>query len=205
MERSHTRRDASEPCEPGGELGCVAPGVAVIRLCSIEDAHVATRCGSRAQRLGRPDRRSHRAELRRLAAGVLERGACVGVDELALLDVGVSPLDQQARVLAREQRPGNSASPPVDALARVLGNVVLDDDVGDPQAAVRFRPARWPGWIHVAQLPSRASAAGVDHSRAQLGLPAWIARASPLLARERLGPRCRSGRLAAGAESRARR
>jgi hypothetical protein len=44
-------------------------------------------------------RRAHRAELGGLAARVLERRLRVCVDELALLDVGVRPLDQQARVL----------------------------------------------------------------------------------------------------------
>ena len=52
------------------------------------------------------DGRAHRAEFGRLAARVLERRVCVGVDELALGDVGVRPLDQQARVLAGEQRAG---------------------------------------------------------------------------------------------------
>src|SRR5437764_13402174 len=43
--------------------------------------------------------RAHRAELGGLATRVLKRGTRVGVDELALLDVGVRPLNQQARVL----------------------------------------------------------------------------------------------------------
>src|SRR5690349_6061962 len=63
---------------------------------------------------GCPDRGSHRAELRGFAARVLEHRARVGVDQLALGDAGVRPLDQQARVLAMEQRPGNSASPQID-------------------------------------------------------------------------------------------
>jgi hypothetical protein len=55
---------------------------------------------SRRARLGRADRRAHRAEPRGLATSVLERRTRVSVDELALLDVGVRPLDQQACVLA---------------------------------------------------------------------------------------------------------
>jgi hypothetical protein len=52
-------------------------------------------------------------------AGVRERRARVGVDEIALSDVGVGPLNQQARVLAVEQRAGDSARPEIDATARV--------------------------------------------------------------------------------------
>ena len=55
----------------------------------------------------------------------------VGIDELALLDVGVCPLDQQARVLTLEQRSGNSASPEVDAFASVLGDFLVNDDIGE--------------------------------------------------------------------------
>ena len=55
----------------------------------------------------------------------------MGVDELALGDVGVRPLHQQARVLSLEQRAGDSAGPEVDAFARVLGDLCVDDDIGD--------------------------------------------------------------------------
>jgi hypothetical protein len=48
-----------------------------------------------------------------------------------VFDVDVGPLDQQARVLSVEQRPGNSASPEVDPLAGVLGDLVVDHDVSD--------------------------------------------------------------------------
>src|SRR5260370_2985561 len=81
------------------------------------------------------NRRAHRAELGGLAARVLEGGARVGIDEVALGDLGVGPLDQQTRMLAFEQRPGASASPEVDALARVLGDLLVDDDVGELQPA----------------------------------------------------------------------
>ena len=69
--------------------------------------------------LGGPDDGPHGTELRGLAARVRERRARVGVDEIALSDVGVGPLDQQARVLAVEQRAGDSARPEIDATARV--------------------------------------------------------------------------------------
>jgi hypothetical protein len=68
----------------------------------------------------RADGGSHRAEFGGLPAGVLKRRAGVGIDQLAARDVGVGPLDQQARVLAFEQRPGNSACPQIDPLAGVL-------------------------------------------------------------------------------------
>jgi hypothetical protein len=92
--------------------------------------------------LGRADGRTHGAVLDRLAARVLERRARVGVDQLALPDVGVGPLDEQARVLTLEQRAGDSAGPEVDALAGVLGDLVVDHYVGQlkppagPQHAV---------------------------------------------------------------------
>jgi hypothetical protein len=72
------------------------------------------------RRLGRADRGSHGAELGGLAACVLERRSGVGVDQFALRDVGVGPLNQQARVLTVEQRAGDSARPQIDALAGVL-------------------------------------------------------------------------------------
>src|SRR5207302_8169735 len=62
----------------------------------------------------------------------------IRIDQPALFDVGVAPLDQQARMLALEQRPGNSASPEVDPFARVFGDLVMDDDVRDLQ------PSAWP-------------------------------------------------------------
>src|SRR6185312_4387758 len=64
--------------------------------------------------LGCSDRRSHRAELGGLPPRVFEHRVRVGVNQFALGDVGVGPLDQQARVLAMEQRPGNSAGPQID-------------------------------------------------------------------------------------------
>ena len=56
-------------------------------------------------------------------------------------DVGVRPLDQQARVLAAEQRAGDSAGPEVDPVARVLGDLCVDDDVGDLQTSAGAKHA----------------------------------------------------------------
>src|SRR3954447_26343080 len=73
-----------------------------------------------ANRLRRADRRAHRAEVGGLPPRVLGRRASVGIDEVPLLDVGVAQLNQQARVLSLQESSGNSASPELDALARVL-------------------------------------------------------------------------------------
>src|SRR5215212_3481076 len=69
--------------------------------------------------------------------GCLKRRAGVGVDEFAAGDVGVGPLHQQARVLTVEQRAGDSAGPRVDALAGVLGDLMMDDHVGQLQPTAR--------------------------------------------------------------------
>jgi hypothetical protein len=82
--------------------------------------HDAWRFILRSAWLGGPDGGPHGTELRGLAARVRERRARVGVDEIALGDVAVGPLDQQARVLAVEQRAGDSARPEVDTAARIL-------------------------------------------------------------------------------------
>jgi hypothetical protein len=60
--------------------------------------------------LGGSDRQSHGTELGGLAACVLERRAGLGVDEVALGDVGVGPLDQQARVRAHARPVGKMNS-----------------------------------------------------------------------------------------------
>jgi hypothetical protein len=73
-----------------------------------------------ANRFGCPDGRTHRSELRGLAARFRVVRARIRVDEVSLFDVGVAPLNQQAGVLPGEERAGNSPSPEVDALARVL-------------------------------------------------------------------------------------
>jgi hypothetical protein len=87
------------------------------------------------------DRRPHRAVLLRLPSSVLELGASVRVDQVALLDVGVAPLNQQARVLSFQESSGNSPSPEIDAIARVLGDLGVDDDVGQLQPAARTQDA----------------------------------------------------------------
>src|SRR5437763_15210574 len=58
--------------------------------------------------LRRSDRRSHRAELPCLAPGVVEGGAGVGVDEVALLYVRGARMDQQAHVRFLLVGPGDS-------------------------------------------------------------------------------------------------
>jgi hypothetical protein len=73
-----------------------------------------------ADRLGGANRGAHRSELGGLAARVGVVRTRIGVDELSLFDVDVAPLNQQARVLSFQESSGNSASPEVDALARVL-------------------------------------------------------------------------------------
>jgi hypothetical protein len=55
--------------------------------------------------------------------------ARVGVDQIALLYVGVAPLDQQARVLSFQESAGNSPGPEVDPLARVLRHLRVNDNV----------------------------------------------------------------------------
>jgi hypothetical protein len=89
---------------------------------------------SAAVGFGGANGRAHRAELRGLAARVLEGRARVGVDEVTLLDVDVAHPDEDARVLSFQESSGNSACPEVDALARVLGDLRVDDDVGELQA-----------------------------------------------------------------------
>ena len=85
--------------------------------------------------LGGADRRSHRAELCGLAAGVLKRRAGEGVYRLALLDFAVAQPDQQPRVLSFQESSGDSAGPEVDALAGVFGDLVADEDVGELKPA----------------------------------------------------------------------
>ena len=80
-----------------------------------------------------PDGRAHRAELLGFAAGVFELGARVGVDEVALLDLDVPARDQLPRVLSLEESTGNSPGPEIDAIAGVLRDFRVDDDVGDLQ------------------------------------------------------------------------
>src|SRR4051812_18531881 len=87
------------------------------------------------------DRRAHGAEPGGLATRVLEGRPGVGVDELALRDVGVGPLNQQARVLALEQRAGDSPGPEINALAGVLRDLLVDDHVGDLEAAAGLEDA----------------------------------------------------------------
>jgi len=75
---------------------------------------------------GSADRGAHRPELGGFAAGVLGGGAREGVDELALFYVGVAARDQLSRMLPGQERAGNSARPEVDALARRLATIPLN-------------------------------------------------------------------------------
>jgi hypothetical protein len=92
-------------------------------------------------RLGGADGRSHRAELGRLAARVLELGAGEGVDRLALRDLAVAEREQDPRVLSLQESSGDSAGPEVDALARVCGDLVADEDVGELESAAGTQDA----------------------------------------------------------------
>ena len=59
----------------------------------------------------------------------------VGVDRVALFDVGVAAGDQLSCVLSFQESSGDSAGPEVDAVAGVFGDGGVDDDVGDPEPA----------------------------------------------------------------------
>ena len=87
------------------------------------------------------DRRAHRAELLGLAAGVLELGARVGVDEITLLYLDVPARDQLPRVLPLEESTGNSPGPEIDPVAGVLGDLGVDHDVRDLQSAAGLEHA----------------------------------------------------------------
>src|SRR5687768_9957643 len=73
---------------------------------------------------GGADGRAHRAELLGLAARVLELRPRVRVDEVALLDPAIAHPDEDARVLSFQESSGDSPGPEVDALARVLGDLL---------------------------------------------------------------------------------
>jgi len=57
----------------------------------------------------------------------------IGVDQVASRDLEVAHLHQDARVLSFQESSGNSAGPEVDAGAGVLGDLGVDDDVGELQ------------------------------------------------------------------------
>jgi hypothetical protein len=77
------------------------------------------------------------AELDRLAAGVLELGACVGRDEVAGLDPLEPVFLEELRVLCLQQSPGYSAGPEVDVAPPFLTHRVLDRHVRDLNPATR--------------------------------------------------------------------
>ena len=153
--------------------------------------------------LGGSDRGAHRAEPGGLAAGVLEGRAGVGVDQVALGDVGVGPLHQQARVLPVEQRAGDSARPQVDALARVLGDLVVDDHIGDLQPppgrrtrSISSRTASLSGTRSMTPLEMTTS---TDASRS--GSASTSASCSSMLARPMAPPLSRARASIAGVMS----
>jgi hypothetical protein len=85
--------------------------------------------------LGGLDRRAAGAELLRFPAGVFERRASVGVDQVAGLDVDEPVAQQAALVLCFQQSPGNSTGPQVDVALSFFGDRALDGDVGQLDAA----------------------------------------------------------------------
>jgi hypothetical protein len=92
-------------------------------------------------RLIRLDGGAAGTELLRLAPGVLELGARVGVDQLA----GLDPLEpvpfEELGVRCFQQRPGYSPGPEVDVAAALGADRVLDGHVGDLHPAARCKHA----------------------------------------------------------------
>jgi hypothetical protein len=84
---------------------------------------------------GRLDGRAAGAELLGLAAGVFERRAGVGVDQVTGLDADEPVAQQAALVLCFQQSAGDSAGPQVDVSPAFLGHRPLDGDVGQLDAA----------------------------------------------------------------------
>jgi L-seryl-tRNA(Ser) seleniumtransferase len=74
------------------------------------------------------------AAFRRVSANVDLRER---VDRVALTDLDVAAREQLRRMLPAKQRADDSAGPEVDALASVLGDLVVADDVGELEAATR--------------------------------------------------------------------
>ena len=71
------------------------------------------------------------AVLQRLAAGVLEGGAGIGVDQLSGLDSLEAVPFEERGVRCFQQRSGDSASPEVDVAPALGADRVLDRHVGD--------------------------------------------------------------------------
>ena len=71
------------------------------------------------------------AELLGLTAGVLERRARVGLDQVTGLDPLEAVALKQPCVLCLQQSAGNSAGPEVDVAPPFLGDRGLDGHVGD--------------------------------------------------------------------------
>jgi hypothetical protein len=139
----HTRLGLAQDVTSRRVLGIEATGISASRPWPIRTAPLTL--APSLPPLGGADRRAHRAELGRLLPRVLERGARVGVDEVTLLDLDVAACDQPPRVLSLQESSGDSPGPEIDPVARVLGDVRVDDHVCDlepaagPQDAVDLR------------------------------------------------------------------
>src|ERR687887_152785 len=84
----------------------------------------------RSARLARADGRTHRAELLRLSAGVLEGRPRIGVNQVPLFDVREPERHQLARMLSFQESSGNSPGPEVDVALSLFRDLAVDDDVG---------------------------------------------------------------------------
>jgi hypothetical protein len=118
----------------------VAAGVALNGLSAEDGAAVAGWCSSQG-RLGCFDGGAAGAELLGFLAGVFERRAGVGIDQIARLDVGESVPQEATLVLCFQQSPGNSTGPQVDVSSPLLRHRPLDGDIGQLDAATRSQHA----------------------------------------------------------------
>ena len=75
------------------------------------------------------------AEAARLLACVGERGARVGVDQVAGLDALEAVLREPVCVLCFQQSAGDSTGPEVDVALAFLADGALDSDVGELHAS----------------------------------------------------------------------
>jgi hypothetical protein len=83
------------------------------------------------------DRGPHRAELLSLASSVIERGTCVGIYRLALLDVREPQRDQLPRMLSLQESASYSAGPQIDVALAFLRYRLFYRDVRDLKSAAR--------------------------------------------------------------------
>jgi hypothetical protein len=76
-----------------------------------------------------------RSETARFLARVGERGARIGVDQVAGLDALEAVMREPVGVLCFQQSTGNSTGPEVDIASAFLTDGTLDGDVCELQAA----------------------------------------------------------------------